>query len=383
MTDDTASEPRPRRARPARRIAFTSIELLVVIGIIALLAALLLPAINLARESGRRTVCTGHLRDFGIGMQRRADLFRGALCSGAFDWRRDGSVTEVGWVADLVNSGVPVGEMLCPSNPFQISETYNDLLTMKAEDFEDCVDPLGSEPEKLPDGTDLLNPCRAILETPLDPLTEGRRLLIETQIFKEGFNTNYTASWYLTRSGIAPDASGNLQAASTACLVSLKSRNATLGPLTLARATTAMVPSSNIPLLGCGGPVDALQQTIGTVDEGSMVVQSFTGGPVKNPTMETPKFPPGTPRDGATGWWATWTDETRQDYRGFAPVHRGSCNLLFADGSVRSFQDLNDDDLLNNGFDPTPENGFTDDEMDLPEEAVASTWSLTDRGRSK
>lgn len=57
----------------ARRAGFTLLELLVSIGVIAVLMALLLPAVQMARESARRTQCRNHLKQIGTAIQLHHD----------------------------------------------------------------------------------------------------------------------------------------------------------------------------------------------------------------------------------------------------------------------------------------------------------------------
>jgi prepilin-type N-terminal cleavage/methylation domain-containing protein/prepilin-type processing-associated H-X9-DG protein len=92
-----------RRLQTVR--GFTLVELLVVIGIIALLIAILLPALNRARDQARSAACLSNLRQIAQGMQMYTAEFKGYVIPGFIRQQPAGGRGEENWATMLVVQG--------------------------------------------------------------------------------------------------------------------------------------------------------------------------------------------------------------------------------------------------------------------------------------
>lgn len=383
-----------------RKSGFTLVEMLVVITIIAILIALLLPALAAARDAARSAQCKSNLRQFYVGFATHAERdSETRFSTGAWDGRRNGSLDTVGWVADLVNAGVcKPQELLCPSNPSKAVEKYNDYMGVTTI----------ATKEGNPNPTLINAGATPLILAGADAAAQGA--LIAQHFASKGYGTNYMTTWFFTQTApkLQTDASTGVTIYPDGSPI--KGLGGTIGALRQADVDNSPHTSSTIPLCADANVGDAkeaycaadvINPADGTVyvRGGDRLVESFSDGPayadvtaaggwrswgkggdtvVIDPTSGVNVFLQEVPPTGVTPTPLNYL----QDYRDFGPVHGsgkgGTCNIAFADGSVKTFQDRNGDGYLNPGFrvDAGSVNvatvGYADSTVELPAAQIFS-----------
>ena len=420
-----------RDSRSAKRDGFTLIELLVVIAIIAVLAGLILPAVQRAREAARGAKCKANLKDNVLGMITFAEYKSGKLCTGAYDAKRDGCPDSFGWVADLGTLGaLDADKMLCPSSPLLGIEKLNDLLGRDTSDS-------NSLPPSLQGRLEETGACKGFYETGTvlatragTPNSAERATYVADEFLARGFNTNYAASWYLVRTSPKAFSTGGVSTtapAGDARYGDLKDQRATYGPITLRILDAADTATSTIPLLGCGAEGDVDEAVLETpipgdygLDSGARLAESFNDGPATweegtpskvakagrgiplrdmNDKLPSPERPitktditgntDGTKYDKDTDPNADRNPQGKyylQDTRDWFAWHGAAgqrvLNLGMADGSVKSVIDTNGDGYLNPGFpgdeDSVEAAGYTSNDVELLPGQVTSKAILVE-----
>jgi prepilin-type processing-associated H-X9-DG protein/prepilin-type N-terminal cleavage/methylation domain-containing protein len=121
-----------RRSTAAARPGFTLIGLLVVIGIIAILAAILFPVFAQAREKARSSSCLSNLKQLGLGCMMYAQDYDETLPIGGINNSALPNPNVTRWFKDVAPYIKNIIIRNCPSHPFQLNDSSI------ASDFRSC-----------------------------------------------------------------------------------------------------------------------------------------------------------------------------------------------------------------------------------------------------
>jgi prepilin-type N-terminal cleavage/methylation domain-containing protein/prepilin-type processing-associated H-X9-DG protein len=131
------------RSRWAACHAFTLVELLVVIAIIGVLVALLLPAVQAAREAARRTQCENNLKQLGLALQNYHGIH------GRFPANSPWSVGSKNYDGKIIKNTDRKGSMLCKLMPHLEQASLFQQINFDGDvigQFEEELIPLRSAP---------------------------------------------------------------------------------------------------------------------------------------------------------------------------------------------------------------------------------------------
>jgi len=240
-------------------LAFTLVELLVVMAITALLIGLILPALYRAQQLANSAKCKRNLRQIGQGLALYAGYCDGYLCSGSASPKYEqANATQVGWIADMVRSGYGnVFDLNCPASETGFSETLVEMLTSDDGRWVDAA-----------------------------PRAENAASI--AKLVRLGYMTNYAATWYLTRTAMLPNAWESF--VNSAGMIPKDDLRVdfpanTYGPLRNAILNRSEAVTNRIPLMACGALADLSRGTLPfdcrPFKRGQVGAEATSDGPIK------------------------------------------------------------------------------------------------------
>ncbi len=327
------------------RRAFTLVELLVVVGIIGVLAALLLPAVAGARAAAQLAASGSNLQSFGKAFSTYASDNNGLYTSGAFDHYRDGDVRQVGWVADVVNLKVAnPGAALDLGSRNKYNEKVGDYVGATKNTRASAT---GNSPYW--DARQL----GGSVVTGLAGLKGGNGLgtvaltALEAREMIPVYNSNYATTWHFSR-GDPSATDGYASGAKTPAAGDLG--------LSDAHISQGRAPAARIAMMGparAGDGGDALVIAGGTENGvssgvGAKVFNDFAGKTlVKAGDLLVESFNDGMEVSAADAFGSANTAEKIHGFNDIEPLHQpknsdgtgGTAPILFADGHVAKILD--------------------------------------------
>ena len=171
--------------RTSKRLGFTLVELLVVIAIIGILIALLLPAVQAAREAARRMQCTNNLKQIGVALHNYHDTHK-SLPPGTL----------------ITNVAIPITPEFCWASlilPFLEQQAIADQMQVTRGNLAWTIDPAG---------LDLLS----LVQSPLSAFRCPSDITEETNDRNGDFTNAYGTSNYVASGGWGVDYSAGAAA---------------------------------------------------------------------------------------------------------------------------------------------------------------------------